>query len=221
MLRAVAVLSLPVVGLVACSTAPPTAGIDYSNSSRLVGQLDVYADLVIAGGTDGSPPEPTLPPGRYAARLDKLQKDEMVIDIDAPDVGELRVRLRDGAGEFPVGNGGFSFAASQHDLPYTIHGEHVVTREIQSSARYRESCQIETLREYCYTGDDGESSCSVVAVTVNGWRPTERSVTLEGEDLGMTLVDAQGAAVVARYFAVMEPRLEERITPEGSCQEYR
>jgi hypothetical protein len=220
-LRVVAILSLPAAGLIACSTAPSTAGSTYSDSGRLTGELEVYAEFVLAGAVDSSLPRPGLPPGSYTARLDKLQRDELVIDVDAPEFGDLIVRLREGAGEFPVGNGGFSFPASQHDLPYTIYGEHVVTRSVQSTTRYLASCRLEVLRESCYTTDEGETSCALVAVTVNGWQPMERRITLEGEDLGLTFVDAEAAAVVARYFAVIEPRLEERLTPEGSCREYR
>ena len=221
MLRFVAILSLPALVLISCSTAPSMSGRDYSGSARLIGQLDVYAPLVIAGGTDGSPAQPTLPPGRYTARLDRLQRDEIVIDIDAPEVGTLSVRLEDGAGEFPVGTGGFSFTASQHDLPYTIHGEHSVTRTVRSSTRYQETCQVRVLREYCYTADDGELSCSVYAVTVPGWQAIRRRITLEDEDLDLTFVDAQAAVVVAQYSAFIEPRLEERLIREGGCEEYR
>jgi hypothetical protein len=76
------------------------------------------------------------------------------------------------------------------------------------------------VRESCYTSDDGESICATAVGTVAGWRPAERKVILEGEDLGLTFVDTRSAAVVARYFAITAPRLEEEITPSGSCQEY-
>jgi len=220
-LRLFVVLSLPAAALISCATAPSTPDSDEPDRSGAIGELEVFAPFVIAGSTDGSPAPPALPPGRYAARLDKLQRDEIAIDIDAADAGDLTVRLEEDAGEFPVGTGGFSFTASQHDLPYTIHGEHLVTRTVQSSTRFRETCYIRTIREYCYTADDGEVSCSLYEVAVPGWQSFQRRVTLEGENLELTFVDAEAAAVVAQYSAFVEPHLEERITREGACQEYR
>jgi hypothetical protein len=219
-LRAFVVLSVPAAVLISCSTAPSTpAGTEYSDRGGLVGELDVLAPFVITGRTEGSPAQSTLPPGRYAARLDRLQKDEIVIDIDAPEVGDLTVRLEEDAGEFAVGDGGFSFTESQHDLPYTIHGEHMVTRTDQGTSTFRETCYFDVLREYCSTTEDGESTCSLVAVRIQGTQLIERRVTLEDENFGMTFVDAEAAEVVARYNVFTDPRLEERITRVGGCQE--
>lgn len=216
--RVVAILSLPAVVLVSCSTVPSTPGSDFSGNSRRIGELQVLAPLVISGGTDGAPALPTLPPGRYAARLDRLQKDEIVVEIDAPEVGDLIVRLEEGAGEFPVGDGGFAFTASQHDLPYTMYGEHEVTRTLQSSTRVAETCYIEELRQVCSENEDGTSTCSVYTVRVPGTQWFERRVTQEREDFGFTFVDAQAAAVVARFQLAAEPWLEVRQVREGGCR---
>lgn len=220
MLRVFVVLSPLAAVLISCSTAPPTASDDFSNNGQMIGELEVFDRFVIVGSPDAWPAESTLWPGRFAARLDRLQKDLVVIDIDAPGIADLTVRLKEDAGEFAVGNGGFSFTAAQHDLPYTIHGEHQVTSTVQSSTRFRETCYVDVLREYCYTSEDGELSCSVYAVRVPGTQVTEREVTLKSEDFGMTFVDAQAQAVVARYSAFVDPHLEVRIRPEGGCREY-
>jgi hypothetical protein len=206
------------VGLIACSTAPSIASSDYSDSGRMIGELVVYDRFVIAGGPDALPAESTLMPGRYPARLDKLQQDELVLDIDAPAIGDLAVHLRDGVGEFPEGSGGFSFTASQHDLPYTIHGEHLLDRQERSSYRERQVCYIEELRESCTTAENGESVCSMYTVYVSGSRPIVTTTTVESQDLALTFVDAQEEFVVARYHAFTEPRFVQRTTPEGGCQ---
>lgn len=217
MLRIIGVLSLPAMGLIACSTAPSTANPDFSDNGRLIGELEVYGRFIIVGDPDAVPEESTLWPGRFAARVARLERDRIVLDIDAPAVGDLAVELREGAGEFPVNGGGFSFLASQHDLPYTIHGEHGVNRSVESTRRSRESCPIDVLRESCYTTEDGES-CSVSIVTVNGWQSTEETVISRSEDLALTFVDAQAAVVVARYYAASEPSITRRSTPVSDCQ---
>jgi hypothetical protein len=217
-LRVVGVLWFPVAGLIACSTVPSTSSSDYSDSGRMIGELIVYDQFVIAGSPDTLPEESTLMPGRYRARLDKLQRDELVLDIDAPAIGDLAVHLRDGVGRFPEGTGGFSFTASQHDLPYTIHGDHLFDRRERGSFRERQTCYIEELRESCNTSDNGETVCSVYTVYVSGSRPMVTTTTVESQDLALTFVDAQEEVVVARYHAFTEPRVVQRTTPEGVCQ---
>ncbi len=219
MLRVFVVLPLLAAALISCSTAPSTASNDFSDNGQLLGELEVFHRFIVVGSPEAWPAESTLWPGRFAARLDRLQKDEIVIDIDAPGIADLTVRLDEGAGEFAVGNGGFSFTESQHDLPYTIHGEHLVTRTEQGSSTSRELCYVNVLREYCSTTEDGESYCSVYSVRVPGTQVIERRVTLESEDFGMTFVDAEAAVVVARYSAFVDPHLEVRVRPQGVCQD--
>jgi hypothetical protein len=220
-LRVFVVLPPLAAVLISCSTAPSTASNDYSDSGQLIGELEVFERFIIVGTPDAAPAESTLWPGRFAARLDRLQRDEIVIDVDAPGIGDLTVRLEEDAGEFAVGNGGFAFTASQHDLPYTIYGEHTITRTPESSTRFSEICYFDELRESCYTADDGETTCTLYSVRIPGTQIFEREVTRESEEFGMTFVDAQARAVVARYSAYVEPYLEERIRPEGGCRDYR
>lgn len=226
LLRVVAILPLPAVLLISCSTlpstapstAPATASTDFSASGQLIGELVVNGRFIILGDPDAGPVESTLWPGRFPARLDRLQRDLIVIDVDAPGVGDLTVRLEEGAGEFPVGEGGFSFVASQHDLPYTIHGEHFVTREPQGTDVFRQVCYRDEVRQVCTTTDEGESYCSVYTVRVPGMQQIESRVTLEGESLDITFVDAQAAEVVAQFSVFNEPRFEERLSRVGFCE---
>jgi hypothetical protein len=226
-LRVFVVLSLLTVALISCSTTPSTSpspatatsavSSNYSDR-RVIGELVVNDRFIIIGTPDILPAESTLWPGRFPARLDRLQRDVIVIDVDAPGIGDLTVRLEDGAGEFPVGEGGFTFTASQHDLPYTIHGEHAVTRELQGTNTFREVCYRDMLQQLCTTTTDGETYCSVYTVRVPGVQWIESRVTLESESLDMTFVDAEASVVVAQFSAFNEPRLEERLSRVGFCE---